>query len=181
MTAEQLIAMPPTVPDDMLRELRSDHAGETGAVAIYRGILATTRDADVREFARDHLATEQVHLELMQQLLPPGRRSRLLPLWRAAGWLLGALPALVGARAVYRTIDAVESFVDAHYAAQIARLEARPGDGALRRVLEACRETEITHREDARRRLGPPGLGGRLWRALVWRGSALGVALASRC
>ncbi len=180
MTAEQKITLPPAVPDDLLRELRSDHAGETGAVAIYRGILAVTRDAEVREFARHHLATEQLHLEMMQQMLSPALRSRLLPLWRVSGWLLGALPALVGANAVYRTIDAVESFVDAHYAAQIARLEGRPVDYALRRVLESCREDEIAHRDDARRRLGAPGPIGRLWRGIVWRGSAFGVAIASR-
>ena len=180
MTAEQMLKLPPTVPDDLLRDLRSDHAGETGAVAIYRGILAVTRDRGVREFAQHHLATEQLHLELMDQMLPLGLRSRLLPLWRVSGWLLGALPALVGARAVYRTIDAVESFVDAHYAAQIARLDGRPVYDELRRVLESCREDEIAHRDDARRRLGPAGYAGRLWRGIVWRGSALGVAVASR-
>ncbi len=180
MSAEQPFSMPPTVPDDMLRDLRSDHAGETGAVAIYRGILALTRDPEARDFARHHLATEQLHLELMQQILPPRLRSRLLPLWRVAGWLLGALPALVGAKAVYRTIDAVESFVDSHYAAQIAKLDGRPVDYALRRVLESCREDEIAHRDDARRRLGAPCFTGRLWRRIVWRGSALGVAVASR-
>lgn len=180
MTAEQRFTMPPTVPDDLLRDLRSDHAGETGAVAIYRGVLALTADPEVRAFARHHLATEQLHLELMQQILPPRQRSRLLPLWRVAGWLLGALPALIGAKAVYRTIDAVESFVDAHYAAQIAKLEGRPVDYALRRVLESCRQDEIEHRDDARRRLGAPRFAGRLWRRIVWRGSALGVAVASR-
>ena len=40
-------------------ELRSDHAGETGAVAIYRGILAITRNPELRTFAEHHLATEQ--------------------------------------------------------------------------------------------------------------------------
>ena len=180
MTAERTITLPPTVPDDLLRDLRSDHAGETGAVEIYRGILAVTRDAEVREFAQHHLATERLHLELMEQMLPSALRSRLLPLWRVSGWLLGALPALVGSNAVYRTIDAVESFVDAHYAAQIDRLDGRPVDYALRRVLESCRDDEIAHRDDARRRLGPPGPVGRLWRGIVWCGSALGVAIASR-
>ena len=99
----------------MLPALRSDHAGETGAVYIYRGILAVTRAPEVRAFARHHLATEQRHLEMMTQLLPREQHSRLLPLWRVAGWLTGMLPALFGPLAVYRTIDAVESFVDRHY------------------------------------------------------------------
>lgn len=36
----QVIAEDIEIPDDMLSYLRSDHAGETGAVYIYRGIRA---------------------------------------------------------------------------------------------------------------------------------------------
>ena len=61
----------------MLPALRSDHAGETGAVQIYRGILAVTRLADVRNFARHHLATEQRHLQLMDDIFPTAHCSRL--------------------------------------------------------------------------------------------------------
>ena len=35
----------------LIGDLRSDHAGETGAVAIYLGILAVSRDPAVRQFA----------------------------------------------------------------------------------------------------------------------------------
>ena len=169
-----------TVPSDMLPALRSDHAGETGAVCIYRGILALSRDKAVREFARQHLATEQQHLLLMDQLLPVEARSRLLPVWRAAGWMTGALPAVFGAASVYRTIEAVETFVDRHYAIQTEFLRHRPADSALRDVLEQCRRDELTHRDDARDRIGEPTAVGRAWSALVGLGSKLGVFLASR-
>lgn len=33
-------------PQALQRELRTDHAGEAGAVMIYRGVLAVTRDAN---------------------------------------------------------------------------------------------------------------------------------------
>ena len=39
------------VPASLVAELRSDHAGETGAVWIYRGVLALSSDADLRSFA----------------------------------------------------------------------------------------------------------------------------------
>ena len=100
------------VPTDLIADLRSDHAGETGAVWIYHGVLAVSRDAGVREFARRHRETEQRHLDHMEDLLPARQRSRLLVPWRAAGFMTGALPALFGARAVYGTIAAVETFVD---------------------------------------------------------------------
>ncbi len=171
---------PRRLPRDLLPALRSDHAGETGAVEIYRGILAVTRNPGLREFARGHLASEQRHLEWMNRLLPPQQRSRLLPLWRVAGWITGALPALFGARAVYRTVDAVETFVDLHYSEQIDRLRISGEDADLCALLEACRADEIEHREDARSRLGRPGFIGRGWTALVGAGSGVGVYFASR-
>lgn len=56
------------IPDDMLPCLRSDHAGETGAVHIYKGIRAVTRLDYIREFAREHQATEERHLEIMNMI-----------------------------------------------------------------------------------------------------------------
>lgn len=162
----------------LLRELRSDHAGETGAVCIYRGILAVSRDPDVREFAQRHLATELQHLEAMDTLVARGDRTRLLSIWRLAGWLTGSLPAVFGPAAVYGTIAAVESFVDTHYLQQIERL---PADDELRARLAAFREDELEHRDEARS-LAPrtPGVLLRLWTTLVGFGSAGAVVIARR-
>lgn len=112
----------------LIGDLRSDHAGETGAVAIYLGILSVCRDPGIRRFATGHPATERAHLARIGALLPPGEASALLPLWRVAGWLTGFLPSLIGPRAVYATIDAVETFVDHHHEAQLRKL---PADGTL--------------------------------------------------
>ena len=71
------------------RELRSDHAGETGAVWIYRGVIAARPELILRQFCLRHLETEKRHLEKMNMLLEPKSRSALLPLWRAAGFLTG--------------------------------------------------------------------------------------------
>ena len=75
---------------ELVADLRSDHAGETGAVQIYRGMLAMSRDTAVRRFALAHVRTELRHLQFFDHWLPKRYRSRLLPLWRAAGWMLGA-------------------------------------------------------------------------------------------
>jgi 3-demethoxyubiquinol 3-hydroxylase len=170
-------------------ELRSDQAGESGAVAIYRAILTISRDADVRAFASRHLATEQEHLRLINTWLPPERRSRLLPVWRLAGWMTGALPALAGRSAVYQTIAAVETFVDHHYADQLRMIDALPPDATrteLRALLAACRADEVEHRDEARQLSqgvdpqAASGLTARAWAALVGAGSAAGVTLARR-
>ncbi len=182
LAPEPDIHAPETMPLWLQRELRSDHAGESGAVEIYRGILAVSRRAEVRSFAAEHLRTEARHLRLMDDLVPPEARSRLTWLWRLAGWLTGALPALVGPRAVFRTIEAVETFVDGHYESQIRALEAE-GErySKLAATLAACREDEIHHRDDAGHRAGgAPGPAGRLWSWLVNAGSHAGVAVARR-
>jgi ubiquinone biosynthesis monooxygenase Coq7 len=165
----------------LIADLRSDHAGETGAVAIYLGILAVSRDPQVRHFAREHLMTERAHLAQLGALLPPGQRSALLPLWRVAGWFTGFLPALIGARAVYATIEAVETFVDHHYEEQIRKLPAHGPGGALRNCLMACQADEVHHRDEARgANMAPAGMLTHFWRWLVGTGSALAVAAARR-
>lgn len=165
----------------LIGDLRSDHAGETGAVAIYRGILAISRDPAVRHFALVHLATEQEHLARFGALLPRGQRSILLPVWRAAGWLTGALPALVGPRAVYATIDAVETFVDHHYEEQVRKLPDHGPGGALRALLVACQADEVEHRDQARAAaIAGPGRLTLVWQWLVGAGSALAVLAARR-
>jgi ubiquinone biosynthesis monooxygenase Coq7 len=153
-------AVTPAVPVDLMPELRTDHAGETGAVWIYRGVLAITRDAALRGFAQRHLATEQEHLRLICELVPPRQRSHLLIPWRIAGFLTGALPALFGPRAVYGTIAAVETFVDRHYEDQIRALEGRPEYTALRDLLLSCQADECHHRDEARALAAAAGASG---------------------
>ncbi len=174
------------VPAGLRGDLRSDHAGETGAVWIYRGVLAVARDADVRAFALRHLSTEREHLRLVTQLLPWPQRSRLLLPWRLAGFLTGALPALAGARAVYATIEAVETFVDRHYRQQLDRIDALPdrareAAAPLRALLARCQADECEHRDEASALGGgTPGPLLRAWCALVGSGSTLAVSLARR-
>lgn len=175
------------LPLHMERELRSDHAGESGAVCIYRGIAAVASwrgDADLLAFARRHGDTEAEHLRLVEEWLPLRQRSRLLGPWRLAGWLTGALPALAGRRAVHATIAAVETFVDRHYQQQIDHLQRRDGrheiDGLLS-LLQRCQVDERHHRDEAAALAGarlPWSL--RTWCALVAAGSAAAVVLARR-
>ena len=169
------------IPVHIVADLRTDHAGESGAVQIYRGILAVSRDPALRAFASRHLETESAHLALIESWLPARDRSRLLFLWRPAGFVTGALPALFGPRAVYATIEAVETFVDGHYAEQIERLDAWPNLAALRDTLAACRDDEIAHRDEAAACVdGTPGPLLRGWARIVGSGSALAVHASRR-
>jgi 3-demethoxyubiquinol 3-hydroxylase len=165
-------------PPLMVADLRSDHAGETGAVWIYRSILLIAKDSRLVEFAKHHLATEQKHLALMESILPWRQRSRLLPFWRVAGFLTGFLPTIFGARTVYLTIGAVETFVDQHYQGQIEKLEHLEYPGLLA-SLRLCQLEERSHRDEASSLSGiGVNLCQKLWLQIVSAGSAQAVKLA---
>lgn len=174
----------PLLSRHMERALRSDHAGETGAVFIYRGVAAIARwrgDTELVAFARRHGETEAEHLRLVEAWLPPARRSRLLGPWRLAGWLTGALPALAGPRAVYATIAAVETFVDRHYQQQIDHLRRHGGPEGLLPLMVRCQADEREHRDEATARaVAPMPWALRAWCAVVGSGSAAAVVLARR-
>ena len=170
-----------SLPTWLQQELRSDHAGEVGAVMIYRGILAISRDASARQFAERHLATEQQHLQLMEHWVPVPHRTRLLPVWRVMGWLTGALPALFGRQAIFATIEAVETFVDQHYEQQVVRIDAQSEHALLRQTLIDCQADEVSHRDEAAQLALPQrGLLMRCWCAIVGFGSAAAVVAAKR-
>jgi ubiquinone biosynthesis monooxygenase Coq7 len=163
----------------VVADLRTDHAGEIGAVCIYQGILQFTRDPGVRAFAQRHVANETEHLRQIEAWLSSTDRSRLLPLWRVAGWLTGAIPSLLGPRAVYSTVQAVETFVDQHYAAQVQHLESHADLHALRHTLSACQSDELAHRDEAAAALGlqAPGAVLKLWCWMFGVGSRAAVAV----
>ena len=191
-TTKATLDSPADWPTHIIRELRSDHAGEVGAVQIYRGMLAVSRSVELRAFAQHHLATEQAHLLTIESHLPQSQYSRLLGAWRIAGWFTGALPALFGPRAAYATVAAVETFVNQHYAEQIAWIdaqllsanslpdEARSRLSVLRTDLERCRLDELQHRDEALDAGAADGWAIGLWTGLVGRGSASAVSLARR-
>lgn len=167
------------LPAWVFADLRTDHAGEVGAVCIYQGVLRFARDPALRSFAEHHLLTEQKHLRLISAWLPSSRHSRLLPLWRLAGFLTGALPALFGPKAVYATIEAVETFVDHHYEEQILALASQTELNDLRQTLLDCQADEGVHRDEAAAALGSVQSVWllRAWCAMVGAGSKAAVSL----
>jgi ubiquinone biosynthesis monooxygenase Coq7 len=133
--------------------LRVDHAGELGAVHIYRGQRAVLDAAAGRARLNEQLAhveaQEARHLARFDALLTEGcvRPTLMAPLWRAAGFALGAGTALMGERAVHACTEAVESVIEAHYADQIAEIaDSRP---ELAAELSEFRDEELAHREEA--------------------------------
>ena len=133
--------------------LRVDHAGELGAVHIYRGQRAVFGAAKGGEAISGQLAEmeghEAKHLEAFDRLLTDRqvRPTLLTPFWRAAGFALGAGTALLGEKAAHACTEAVESVIEEHYAGQIAELKTR--DPALAADLAHFRDEELAHRDHA--------------------------------
>ena len=160
--------------------LRSDHAGEVGAVYIYKGILSIAKDPDLVEFSTRHLETEKEHLRKIEEILPSSKRSKLVGIWKIAGYLLGFLPSLFGPRIVFATIEAVESFVEDHYEEQLKYLRAQDNpDHGLRNLLQSCQDDEIEHKnESAIKKKFTPGILLNLWMKIVGWGSSSAVKVA---
>ena len=153
--------------------LRSDHAGELGAVNIYKGILWCARDPAVVAFANCHLEVESKHLASVESLLIPKHRSTFSPLWVVAGRALGLMAVVGGKNFLFSTIASVEEFVVEHYKQQLPFFS-----GTVQDLLKEMMVDENTHREDAAHRSSRRHM---LWEILIKKGCGLAVSASSKC
>jgi 3-demethoxyubiquinol 3-hydroxylase len=133
--------------------IRVDHAGEFGAVQIYRGQRAVFgragATARVAALVAKMEAGEEEHLETFDRMIAErGVRPTLMaPLWRAAGFGLGAATALMGEKAAHACTAAVEEVIEQHYARQSQALGE--DDPELRDIIDRFRADETAHKETA--------------------------------
>ena len=152
MTRKPKPAMP-GAKVDVESMIRVDHAGEYGAVRIYEGQLAVLRrrkDTGRSVETISHMAEqEQRHLKTFDALVNERRvrPTALEPVWRVAGFALGAVTAAMGEKAAYACTAAVEEVIDAHYAGQIAVLG--DDDAQLKATVTEFRAEEAAHRRTA--------------------------------
>ncbi len=177
-------AAPGVAPaSDVDAMIRVDHAGEYGAVRIYDGQLAVLKARGPR--ARGAVAAirkmaeqEQAHLEAFDTLINERkvRPTALEPVWRAAGFALGAATALMGEKAAMACTAAVEEVIDEHYGRQLDRLD----DAELKATVAAFRADEIAHRDEALARGAEQAPGYRLLSAAIKSGCRLAIKLSER-
>lgn len=134
--------------------IRVDHAGEFGAVQIYRGQRAVfDRIAGKAHAARiiaDMEAGEHEHLRTFDRLIAERhvRPTLLAPIWRVAGFGLGAITALMGESAAHACTEAVEEVIEEHYGRQSEKL-SNGADPELKAIIDRFRADEIEHKETA--------------------------------
>jgi ubiquinone biosynthesis monooxygenase Coq7 len=131
--------------------LRVDQAGEYGATRIYAGQLAVLRPNSAAAKLVSRMAMqEQRHLKRFDQLVAERRvrPTALQPLWKAAGFALGAGTALIGEKAAMACTEAIETEIDRHYSRQLGELG--DDDPELSADIEQFRADELEHRDTAR-------------------------------
>jgi len=164
--------------------LRVDHAGELGAVHIYRGQQAVFAAARKKGEIAARLAVmgahEARHLAAFDALLTERRvRPTLLaPLWRAAGFALGAGTALMGEKAAHACTEAVETVIERHYADQVAELER--SEPALAADLAQFRDDELAHRDAAVSQGARDAFGHPVLSAVIQAGCRVAIKLTEK-
>jgi 3-demethoxyubiquinol 3-hydroxylase len=135
--------------------LRVDHAGEFGAVHIYRGQVTALQSAsdknDVLAKIQEMGEHEKVHLNTFNQILTERRirPSLLSPLWHFGGFFMGAVTALISDTSAMACTEAVETVIDKHYAMQIDYYEQETQQDSILDTLKQFRQDELNHKQEA--------------------------------
>lgn len=165
------------------RVMKVDHAGEHGAICIYRAQrwCARWRAPEMVPELDAFLAHEESHraqfgAELQRR---NRRRCRSYVFCGAGGFLLGAITGLAGRQAIAATTVAIEQVVLRHMEEQLRALEAidQIAVATLRRIIGEERE----HHDLSVARLAPDGVWLKLIRpvvtfsteAVIWLGMRL--------
>jgi ubiquinone biosynthesis monooxygenase Coq7 len=137
--------------------VKVDHAGEHGAICIYRAqrLLARWTAADMVAELEEFLAHERRHRRCFgDELARRGaRRCRSYLLCGLGGFVLGAATGLAGRNAIAATTVAIERVVLRHMHAQLVALAGvdEPAANALRSVIA----DEQAHHDRSAIRLPP--------------------------
>lgn len=143
--------------------IRVDHAGEFGAKVIYNGqicALKIKKDQETLDLVEHMKEQEDVHFdyfnnELKRQKIRP---TIMQPIWRAGGFAMGFLTAILDKKAAMACTTAVEEVIDEHYLEQIKIIEKEEKFLneeekikilKLKEKIKKFRDEEIEHRDTA--------------------------------
>mgnify|MGYP001549595610 CR=1 FL=1 len=147
------------------RILKVDHAGEHGAVNIYRGQIHACRWRAPSLVAQlhDNRTHEEMHrnifdLELTNRSV---RRCRSYHLCGLGGYVLGLITGLIGPNAIAATTVAVERVVLGHLQEQLAALQG--SDPMACETISSIIEDEQSHHDRAALQMQA----GKLWSQIL--------------
>lgn len=164
--------------------LRVDHAGEYGAVQIYKGqravFAAIPEKRETAALIAEMEAGEAHHLATFDRLLAE-RRVRptfFAPIWNAAGFTIGAVTALMGEKAAMACTEAVEDVIESHYGDQAEELA--DSEPELAAMVREFRDDEIGHKTTAERHGAREAAGYPLLSAAIRAGCRLAIRLSEK-
>ncbi len=166
---------------DSASMLRVNQAGEYGATRIYAGQLAVLRrNAPETKLIARMAAQEQRHLKRFDALMAQRRvrPTALQPVWKVAGFALGAATALISEKAALACTDAIETEIDRHYEQQLQELADE--DPELAADIAEFQAEEVEHRDAARGAGATGAVGYPLLTAAIRAGCRVAIELSKR-
>ncbi len=137
------------------RILKVNHAGEYGAISIYRAQLWLARRLypDVVPFLTETLGHEINHCGMFRSAMQArgARPCRIMALWGNGGFVLGFLTALLGRQGIWFCTAAVEAAVHRHLQDQLWFVRVR--DPGLHALILAIQDEELMHLHHAEERV----------------------------
>jgi 3-demethoxyubiquinol 3-hydroxylase len=137
------------------RILKVNHAGEYGAIRIYRAQIWVAKRLypDIAPFLAETLSHENNHCAIFRAAMPQrdARQCRIMALWGNGGLVLGLLTALLGRQGIWICTAAVEAAVHRHLQDQL--LFVRDRDPELHGLILAIQKEELMHLHYAEERL----------------------------
>ena len=135
--------------------IRVDHAGEAGAVQIYKGQLAALGNSPLKDKITQMLSHEQAHLDQFDALMKEhrARPTLLSPLWHVGAYALGYVTGRLGDKAALACTVAVEEVIDDHYERQKTQLiddtQKCARSEKLLETITSCQAEEVLHKNIA--------------------------------
>lgn len=151
------------------RIVKVNHAGEYGAIRIYKAQLWVARRLypELVPFLQETLGHEINHCALFYDAMPERqtRPCRVMSLWGNGGYVLGFATALMGRQAIWVCTSAVEDTVHKHLEDQLRFLEGK--DDALAALIESIKAEELHHLDHANDQITSHGVLARVLRFAI--------------
>ena len=142
-----VVTMDANASRESARLMRINHAGEVCAQALYQGQAVVAKTEATRALLQHAAREERDHLAWCQTRLNElnGSSSKLVPLFYAGSFALGAFSGLLGDKWSMGFLVETERQVEAHLSDHLEQLGQ--ADPRSRQILEGMREDEIHHAE----------------------------------
>lgn len=171
----------PSAQKSIARILKVNHAGEYGAIRIYRSQILVSRllYPEIVGFLEKTLSHEIRHCAEFRQAMPErsARPCRIMGLWGNGGYVLGFLTGLMGREAIWVCTEAVEQTVHRHLEEQLTFLHGR--DDSLRDLILGIQGDELEHLEYAQARISRRGAGSALLTKIISLATELVIWLST--